>query len=297
MADVEKIRRRIEQRLSDLRISKNKASREAGLDRTLLGKFLSYEIDSIKPETLRKLSVPLKCDPRYLSGEIDTLFAPIEPGAHYTPVTTHEIPIIAVAEAGVFRRADQKLNLGNLSAVVRPEFPVGQQFGVLMRDDSMVKAGILRNDELLCVNPWETGIEVAEGDWVLVDAREGKTHEVTVKELVLKRDHWELIPRSDNQAYETYKLAPGDDLQSGRISVIGIVISIHRHRQVRRSARGQFVHPYEHPSDETPPASLVVAAANKLSRVAGAAVMGLAVAVVPEASAEIVQLSEVFPPI
>jgi SOS-response transcriptional repressor LexA len=235
-------RQRIKQRLDELQLTPNAASTSAGMDRSTLGKFLQDKVDELRDTNLKALAEVLNCDPRYLRGEIDSLTAPPESASQSYPIPHNlDVPILGIAEAGAFRRIDWNRELGKIVNGVRPEFARDQQFGILMRDDSMLLAGINVGDELVCVNPWTTGVEIGEGDWVLVQVRaQGqKNSELTVKELVIESDHWLLRPRCANEAdYQAYTLPSGANLsESGQVKIIGLVVSVSRHRPIRMSAR------------------------------------------------------------
>lgn len=67
-------RRRIEEQLKAVGLTMNAASELAGFDRSLLRKFIRWEVKHLSFEKLKALAAVLECSPAYLRGETDQLF-------------------------------------------------------------------------------------------------------------------------------------------------------------------------------------------------------------------------------
>lgn len=236
-------RDRIRKCLRDLGLSDSAASKQAGFDRSVLGKFLRGAVEEMTDKNLRALAAVLGVEPAYLRGEIDNPTSRLERTGEVAPmVLGADVPIVGYVEAGAFRPIDwfDDLDLGVIVNGFNPTFSREKQFGWVVKGDSMNQAGINEDDELVCLDPWEAQVEIGDGDFVIVERaiNGGHTREVTVKELKVFDDRYELVPHSSNPKHQpivvprTYDL--GDDLE---YRIIGIVISVTRRRPVKFSAR------------------------------------------------------------
>jgi len=67
---------RIASRLKDLGLSAGQASLDAGLSRSLLGKFVRGEVERMRDDNLRAVAATLKCSLAWLMGETDVMEEP-----------------------------------------------------------------------------------------------------------------------------------------------------------------------------------------------------------------------------
>lgn len=104
----------------------------------------------------------------------------------------------------------------------------------------MDDAGINHGDQIICLDPWEANVEVGDGDVVVAEriSSGGHSRELTVKELKIHTEGWELCPRSKNPKHKSIWIPRDDDPSDGQIvRIVGIVISVVRRRPVRYTAR------------------------------------------------------------
>lgn len=241
MSDI--VRERIKARLKELDVSANFVSMKAGLDRSLLGKYLNGKVAELRESNLRAVAKVLQLEPSALRSDAEVVsFTKHSPSQLTDLSNTLDVPIVGIVEAGAFRPVDwfEDIELGVIVNGYDPNFPRIRQFGFKAHGDSMNLAGIADGDEIVCIDPWEAGVEIGDEDLVVVENRldGGHTRELTVKELAVFDDRYELRPRSTNPRHKPIVLSRNTDLSEDReVRVVGIVTSIVRRRPVRFSAR------------------------------------------------------------
>lgn len=140
------------------------------------------------------------------------------------------IPIVATVEAGVFRRVDMVYDTGDersIAASRDPRFPHVRHMAFRVAGDSMNLRGIQPGDVIVAVDWAGSGVELKEGQIVVVERLRfaGQEKEITVKEVRLRKDGIDLVPRSTNPAHEPL-FVPWANLDDGtEISIVALVVS------------------------------------------------------------------------
>lgn len=236
MSDI--TRERIEARLKELDLSKNAASEEAGMDRSMLGKFLKGETKRLGYDRLSALARVLRTTVPYLVGETDV----IEEGAASatSSPSTYDVPVVGIVEAGAFRPQGwfDGQNLGVIENGLVKAWEGERQFAFLVRGDHVDRAAIRDGDAVICIDPWGAEAQIGSGDLVVVESRSGAVSEWTVREMIIHRDEVELAVRSSNPRLEAIRLPADADLRQGDHRLVGVVTGVQRRFTVKRGPRG-----------------------------------------------------------
>jgi SOS-response transcriptional repressor LexA len=243
MASSEIMRERIRQRLEEMSLTANAASLQAGIDRSILRKFLSGKVQELRDNNVRAVAKVLKRDPNWLRGEdVPPEAAGGDEGEGFVPNAT-DVRIVGIVEAGAFRPVDfNGVDLGYAHNARDPNFADEDQFAFIVRGDQMDKAGIEDGDDIICVDPWDVAVQLGDGDLIVLEVKisgpAGDVRELTVRQLVVHKDHYEFAPRSSNGKHRSIDVPLDGDLMDGNIRILGVVTSIIRRRPVKLGVRG-----------------------------------------------------------
>jgi SOS-response transcriptional repressor LexA len=245
MSDFGIVRERIRQRLEELSLTANAASEQAGIDRSILRKFMNESVKELREHNLKAIAKGLRVTPAWLLGETEDKG---ESENGFVP-NHHDVPIVGIVESGAFRPVDwfQEADLGWIHNAYDLNFQGESQFGFVVRGDQMEKAGIYDGDEVVCVDPWDVAVQIGDGDWVVVECKsvESGTRELTIKEMHIVGNQIELAPRSSSKMHRTYTLPLDADLQNGPISIVGAVTSVIRRKPLKMGARSSLRQMFE----------------------------------------------------
>jgi SOS-response transcriptional repressor LexA len=238
MSDFGIVRERISQRLEELSLTANAASEQAGIDRSILRKFMNGSVKELREHNLKAIAKGLRVTPQWLLGETEDKG---ESEEGFAP-NQRDVPILGIVESGAFRPLDwfDQADLGFIHNGYDLNFAGESQFGYVVRGDQMDKAGIYDGDEIVCVDPWDVAVQIGDGDWVVVQVKtigDTPTRELTVREFHVVGNQIQLLPRSSSRMHKTYDLPLDADLQDGPISIIGAITSVIRKRPLKIGAR------------------------------------------------------------
>jgi SOS-response transcriptional repressor LexA len=240
MSDFSIVRDRIRQRLEELSLTANAASERAGIDRSILRKFMNESVKELREHNLKAVAKGLRVTPQWLLGETDDKGE----GEEGFQPNQHDVPILGIVESGAYRPLNwfDQADLGYVHNGYDPNFAGEIQFAFVVRGDQMDKAGISDGDEIICVNPWDVAVQVGDGDWVVVECKSqaGDTRELTVKELHIDREQIHLMPRSSSRQHQTFDLPLDADLINGPTRIVGVVTSVIRRKPVKLGARSSL---------------------------------------------------------
>ena len=141
------------------------------------------------------------------------------------------LKVIGVAEAGAFRQIDmlaqvqeQFLEIAGPSA-----YPSVTHYALIIRGDSMDRAGIVDGDHVSVADYGELGFPLKNGTIVHVErSTDGGYIEWTLKEVHAFPDRYELRPRSSNPAHQPLVIPRTGDQEDNEIRIRGIVVGVHR---------------------------------------------------------------------
>jgi SOS-response transcriptional repressor LexA len=241
MSDI--VKQRIQERMDAQKTNANVVSKAAGMDRSVLRKYMRGDIKELRDSNIRSLARVLKCSPAYLRGETDVIQDLDRSASNFfTRPKSLDVKIIAVVEPGAFRPLQWFANkeLGYIENGLDPHFLHTKQFGLKVVGDGMNLAGITEGDDLVVVNPKDAEVDPGDGDFVIVSTvhRSTETQELTCRELVLRDNHWELIARSTDKSLKPIIVPrPQDPDADVEIHIVGIVCSVIRRRNLKRSAK------------------------------------------------------------
>jgi SOS-response transcriptional repressor LexA len=255
MASPEIMRERIRQRLDEMSLTANAASLQAGLDRSILRKFLAGKVQELRDNNVRAIAKVLRRDPNWLRGEnVAPEAAAVDEGESFVPAPT-DVRIVGIVEAGALRPADwNNVDLGYVHNGHDPNFASEDQFAFIVRGDQMDRGGIEDGDDIICVDPWDVRVQIGNGDYVVLERKmagpDGDVRELTVRELVVHKDHYEFAARSAPGKIRSVTVPLDADLVEGDIRIVGIVTSIIRRRPVKLGVRGALRAPRDPGSDQ-----------------------------------------------
>jgi SOS-response transcriptional repressor LexA len=200
-------------------------------------------VNELRDNNVRAIAKVLKRDPHWLRGEnVPPEGLAGEQVDSFVPHPT-DVPIVGIVESGAFRpeHAFEEMALGYLQNARDPNFPNDQQFAYIVRGDQMDRAGIADGDDIVCVDPWDIAVQMGDGDVVVIEVKgstpAGPARELTVRELVVKPDQYEFVPRSGSR-HHTIAVPLDADLMDGDTRIAGVVTSIIRRRPVKLGVRG-----------------------------------------------------------
>ena len=182
---------------------KNKLSlsKDAGIPYTTIISFYEKGVNNIKLSTLQKLANHLGCSIDYLTNDKVKARKDLSPAKEQHPVS---VPILGYIRAGVPILSEQNM-VGEVNIPVDMEDYC--DFALHVRGDSMIGAGIMEGDIVLC----KSNQTPASGDIViaLIDG-----YETTLK-YYLRAEGKDLL-RAANPAYSDIELQAGAQIQ-GRV--------------------------------------------------------------------------------
>lgn len=234
--------KRIDQRLKALDLSENKASVRSGLSRDAIRSIRRNARSGVQrgvsTETLRKLARGLETTPEWLIGGVGSGSADVD-GGELPPGFSEEgtpqgIPTLGDVAAGVWREvtAADAAKYGSRSTnPADPRYPATAQYDLVVRGSSIDRVA-RDGDRLRCVDLRETGLDVSDGDLVVVERRREGGHlvETTAKRVRQRGAKRELWPDSDDPQWQepiSYGEAQGD-----AVEIIALVLYAYRPTRV-----------------------------------------------------------------
>lgn len=222
---------RIEVQLEALGMSARAASLQAGLHADTVGKVLSGASKTLRMDNLAALAKVLNVSPTWLaSGQEDDAPPPEE--NEYAG-----LPYGGILEAGTWRQADLMDQTGDGRRILTerdPRFPRGQFVAYEIRGDSMNEAGIVEGMwakamELHDWNEWYGGLRTGLIVVACAERNNGQEIELTIKELRVFKDHYELWPRSTNPAHKPIEVRLNRDPDATEsVRIKGIVTKVEK---------------------------------------------------------------------
>jgi len=97
------IRDRIAARLKELGLSTGQASLDAGLSRSLLGKYVRGEVEQMREDRIEAVAAVLKCSMAYLRGETDEPGLPSAGDRDDAAATGEPAPVMSLVAVGTDR--------------------------------------------------------------------------------------------------------------------------------------------------------------------------------------------------
>lgn len=239
MSDIEILRRRIRQRLDDLKRPEREVARRAKVHESTLWAILSGKAGYFpKAKTLKGVATALDVTPEWLTGETDSITIQgsgslhIPDSKHYGTMTaTEAVPVVGTVEAGAFRPVMETVDEATqeyIEIVRHPRFKAFPHIAFTVRGDSMNLKGISDGDTVICV-PWaDIGIGELTGILVVVEriANGGLLREWTVKEMEARPDRVVLHPRSSNPAHAPIEIMRADHDTGTEVRIIALVVNV-----------------------------------------------------------------------
>lgn len=145
------------------------------------------------------------------------------------------VPIVGIAEAGIFREVDpfsDALDPARVSVPRDRRVPQATLKAYLVQGDSMVDAGILDGDTVITADFMESGLPLRDNMIVVAQRTRdgGQTFELTVKRVKTYKDHIELVPCSSNPKYKPFVFKNMHDdvgnMDGEEVRVLGIVLRV-----------------------------------------------------------------------
>lgn len=171
-------------------------SRKAGLSDGAVGDILRGKSTNPKNDTMLNIAKVLGVSVAYLIGESHNPAVQLEAAPGIT-LATPEIPILAIAESGRFRVIAGRTKNGVVHGPLYPPYAKHKHFGVEINDDTMNTAKpqpFARGSVALCVDIHDAHITLEDGQYIAVAKKRGKKmREVTVRKVVMHKDHIELV--------------------------------------------------------------------------------------------------------
>jgi SOS-response transcriptional repressor LexA len=165
-------------------------------------------------------------------------------GEDERPGTGHpgliRLPIRGDVRAGAWLELDEFNDIpirGYLDVVASQDFDETPQYALRVVGTSMNR--VASDGDYAIVASWaETGLELDDDMLVVVQRQRGNTIEVTLKRAKRARKGWELWPDSDDPKYQE-PLTMKDGEKDVTVSIIGLVLAIHRPIILRRRPRNR----------------------------------------------------------
>lgn len=197
---------KIDNRLSELGMSRAKASVSAGMSPTFI-RDIERRGGTPNLSSLQKLAKVLRVDLDYLVTEEE------QPARHSVEMV--ELPVVGTIEAGQFRDItifDQEEHFPVINVVADKRFKHARQYALLVSGDSM-NLKYPDGTYVTCVDYHESGLALKLGMTVHVTHTLAGTHlvEVTLKEVGAINGQIVLIPRSSNPRHKPIVMQGGED--------------------------------------------------------------------------------------
>lgn len=197
---------KIDSRLEELRLSRSKASADAGLSSTFI-RDIERRGGNPTLSSLKKLAKVLRVDVEFLTQA--------EEQVSDRQIETQELPVVGTIEAGQFRDItifDQEDNFPVINVVADRRFKHAKQYALKVAGDSM-NLKYPNGSFVICVDYVESGMALQKGMTVHVTHTLAGTHlvEVTLKEIASINGEIILMPRSSNPRYKPITMQGGED--------------------------------------------------------------------------------------
>lgn len=214
---------RIDQRLSELGLSREAASKLAGKSRDFIRNIAKNPEKPTIPrgDNLMALARVLECSPEYLLGhESETGVPPSQ-----IPYSPKKLIIRYRVEAGLWREFEETDEpIGESEVPEDPRFAGVKQWLELVSGDSMdllIPSGAMVH----VVDAIELGYAPTGGHIVVVERRRGQSRERTLKQIERTKSKVLLWPRSKNPKWqEPLQLVEGLSEEDVEVQIVGLVV-------------------------------------------------------------------------
>jgi len=219
---------RVRERVTDIGRGPTTLAREAGLDRGYIRDILTGRKKAIRYEMLPQLASALRCDPRYLTGEIDDPLTG-ESQAQGGDPSHRFMAVDGVCETGAWQRhATAALFAKTIPVLPDQRFDARLQRCFEVRGDNLARWGIVNGMYAIAVEPSEykrARGDVLSGAIAIVKRERVSLGEVEISGRVIRDNAGTItLPASVDDAGRDLASIPltSDDADE-RISIIGIV--------------------------------------------------------------------------
>lgn len=215
------LQRRLRERMEERNVKAAPLATELGLSDSFVRDILRGKTSSPSASNLKKLADALGTSPDYLMGETDQAEL-----TRRKPIPSRGVPFRGEVAAGVFIEVGEGLESPDewLPFNPVPHFPEGSVYCLTVRGNSLDKiapAGSI----LLCVDLSQTGIEVKDGDLVIVERQkaQGGLLEMTAKRVRSVRGGFELYPESSDPKWKPVTYPRASDADGETITILARV--------------------------------------------------------------------------
>jgi transcriptional regulator with XRE-family HTH domain len=214
---------RIDQRLKELGLSREAASKLAGKNRDFIRNIAKNPDKPTIPrgDNLIALASVLQCSPQYILGqESEVGVAPVK-----IPYIGKILAIRCRVEAGLWRELEEIDEPLGMSDVPEDQRFAGidQWLEIVTGDsmDLMIPSGAMVH----VVDAIQLGYAPTGGHIVVVERRRGNTRERTLKQIERSKDGVKLWPRSSNPRWqEPIQLLAGTTEDEVEVEIVGLVV-------------------------------------------------------------------------
>jgi transcriptional regulator with XRE-family HTH domain len=195
---------RAKKRMEDLGLTASDVARRSGLNVQNVWKYMRGQIEKPRGDALKKIALVLNVSEQWI------LFGDQPDGQQLAPAPNgigSGLAVLGEVAAGAWLEYDNIRDytepLFHVSVSPHSVYPVRSQYGLLVKGTSINR--IAREGDILhCVDIATTGIEIQDGDLVIVERRkaQGLLREVTAKKVVRRQGRFELWPDSDDPRWQ-----------------------------------------------------------------------------------------------
>lgn len=215
------LQRRLRERMAERDVKPAPLAVELGLGNSFIRDILRGKTASPSAANLKKLAEALGTSPDYLMGETDQAEL-----TRRKPVSSRGVPFRGEVAAGVWIEVGEGLDSPDewLPFNPVPHFPEGSVYCLTVRGNSLDKVAPA-GSVLLCVDLSKTGIEVKDGDLVIVErARaQGGLLEMTAKRVRSIKGGFELYPESSDPKWKPVTYPRSSDADGETITILARV--------------------------------------------------------------------------
>jgi SOS-response transcriptional repressor LexA len=223
------IAERIDLRLADLGMSKAEAERRSKNYRGMIQQIGAGKARMPSGDRLNRLARTLECDVEYLLGE-QPMPKRQRSGAMEIRVSSG-ICIVGKVEAGRFMLIDDEYGRAEGALIEAPRhhlFPGARHGAWIVEGDSMNEAGFQPGDHAIGVFWDEIGFAPMNGMIVVAERirDNGMMHELTLKEVEVTPEGYNLIPRSSNKSHRTIALPKNFEDDTTTVRVVALIYQV-----------------------------------------------------------------------